>query len=84
MKPQEIAKLALRYFTDLQSKEVSGVVIEEVEAPEASMKYWRVTIGFSPYQTLLGVPVSGPRLRSVIRINPEGEFLGMHLHKDSA
>lgn len=84
MNHSEIAKLALKTFAEVQVERIHGVLVEAIEAPGRGDDDWRVTIGYTPYQELLGVPVSGPRLRSVLRFQDDGAFVGMYLHKSSA
>lgn len=77
MKASEAAKIALQAFQEIQVGDVQGILIEGVQAPGKKTKEWRVTIGYAPSHTVLGVPVSGERVRSVIRLDDAGAFLGM-------
>ncbi|MFN0009193.1 MAG: hypothetical protein ACKVXR_14920 [Planctomycetota bacterium] len=78
MKPSEVAKLALETFREIQGQQtVSEVLVEAIEAPAKRNEEWHVTIGYSPSREVLGVPVSGMRMRSVIRLTKDGAFLGM-------
>jgi hypothetical protein len=84
MKPSEAAKLALSTFTEIQQGKVDGVLVEAIEAPDGTVDHWRITIGYSPYKDLLGIPVSGPRLRSIVRLRDDGSFLGMQIREPAA
>lgn len=77
MKASDAAKAALRAFHEIQVEAVQDVLIEGVQAPGKKAKDWRITIGYSPSRVVLGVAVSGERVRSVIRLDENGAFLGM-------
>ncbi len=82
MSPSEAARIALKLFEEVQvGRHVEGVLVEAIEVPKPRRKEWQVTIGYSPFRELLGVPVAGPRLRSVIRLAEDGTFIGMHAHE---
>lgn len=82
MKPSEAAKIALETFAGIQAQDVQGVLIEGIQAPSKRSREWHITIGYSPSHAILGVPVTGVRVRSVIRLAEDGSFLGMHRDED--
>jgi hypothetical protein len=82
MNPTDAATLALRLFEGVQAgRQVESVLVEAIDPPKGSKREWEITIGYASARNVLGVPVAGARLRSVVRLAENGEFLGMHVRE---